>query len=122
AAEVLFSFPSVDCLRLRIRQTLCQWPSAKSPRMVIYPNYLPVDGLFLCVPWLGGSSRSISNSPNPIRSDRMATRSDSLLDRETKVRRPFLPLCNAGLFIVISPHWLFGSLPSPLLSPRSNSP
>jgi len=30
--------------------------------MVIYTNYLLVDGLFLGGPWLGVSSRSISNS------------------------------------------------------------
>src|SRR5262245_36035728 len=39
--------PSVDRLLHRIRHTWRQWPKAKSPRMVIYPNYLPMVELFL---------------------------------------------------------------------------
>src|SRR5262245_12156450 len=39
--------PSIDCFRPHIGHASCRRPRQKPPRMVIYPNYLPVDGLFL---------------------------------------------------------------------------
>src|SRR5262245_61606177 len=45
-----FGFPSVDCLLLRIMQASRHRPRQNLSLMEFYPNYLPVDGLFLCEP------------------------------------------------------------------------
>src|SRR5262245_40988508 len=38
---------SIDCLRLRVGHASCRRPRQKTPRMVIYTNHLPTNGLFL---------------------------------------------------------------------------
>src|SRR5262245_20710887 len=71
-----FSFASVDCLGLRIEQTLCQWPSAKSIRIGIISNYVSKDGLFLGL--LSWEYRRAESAEALTLSDRIARLYDQL--------------------------------------------